>query len=224
MVYPGSKRGIAKYILPIILSGREEGQWYVEPFCGGANTLDKVGGKRIGSDVDWYLIAMFKAIQRGWNPPETVTREDYYEIKKNQDNYDPPVVWFTSVSCSFGAKRWGGYAQNNSGRNYAQTAIKNIQKQVPFVKDVLFVCNEYDKLRFPSGSILYCDPPYKGTIGYGGGFDHERFWEWCRIVAYQGHNIFISEIEAPDDFTVLWEKTISTRMKKNDMSVKRTER
>ena len=32
MVYMGSKRRIAKFILPIILANRTDGQWYVEPF------------------------------------------------------------------------------------------------------------------------------------------------------------------------------------------------
>ena len=35
MKYLGSKNKIAKYILPIILKDRTEGQYYVEPFMGG---------------------------------------------------------------------------------------------------------------------------------------------------------------------------------------------
>lgn len=51
MKYMGSKNRIAKYILPIILKDRKECQWYVEPFVGGCNTIDKVVGNRIGSDI-----------------------------------------------------------------------------------------------------------------------------------------------------------------------------
>ena len=47
MKYMGSKARIAKYILPIILKDRKEGQCYVEPFVGGANMIDKVDGQRI---------------------------------------------------------------------------------------------------------------------------------------------------------------------------------
>lgn len=36
MKYMGSKSRIAKYILPIILKDRKDGQYYVEPFCGGS--------------------------------------------------------------------------------------------------------------------------------------------------------------------------------------------
>ena len=45
MKYMGSKNRIAKHILPIILKDRIENQYYVEPFVGGANMIDKVDGK-----------------------------------------------------------------------------------------------------------------------------------------------------------------------------------
>lgn len=44
MKYMGSKNRYAKEILPLILKDRKENQWYVEPFVGGANVIDKVGG------------------------------------------------------------------------------------------------------------------------------------------------------------------------------------
>jgi len=46
----GSKNRIAKHILPIMLAERKPNQWWVEPFVGGANMIDKVGGNRIGAD------------------------------------------------------------------------------------------------------------------------------------------------------------------------------
>ena len=58
MKYMGSKRRIAKEILPIILKNRKQGQYYVEPFVGGCNIIDKVDGNRIGNDINKYLIAL----------------------------------------------------------------------------------------------------------------------------------------------------------------------
>ncbi len=49
MKYMGSKARYAKSILPIILASRQPDQWYVEPFVGGANVIDKVSGPRIGA-------------------------------------------------------------------------------------------------------------------------------------------------------------------------------
>ena len=56
MKYMGSKNRIAKHILPIMLEHRTEGMTWVEPFVGGANMIDKVEGKRIGADINFYLI------------------------------------------------------------------------------------------------------------------------------------------------------------------------
>ena len=55
MKYMGSKNRIAKEILPIMLKLRGDRTW-VEPFVGGGNMIDKVQGKRIGADINHYLI------------------------------------------------------------------------------------------------------------------------------------------------------------------------
>jgi DNA adenine methylase len=65
MKYMGSKNRIAKHILPIILKDRKEGQWYIEPFVGGFNLIDKVKGNRIAADCNPYITTLFTAIQRG---------------------------------------------------------------------------------------------------------------------------------------------------------------
>lgn len=64
MKYMGSKARHAKELLPIILKDRKPGQWYVEPFVGGANMIDKVDGNRIGggysSAFDCYVAGRFR--------------------------------------------------------------------------------------------------------------------------------------------------------------------
>ena len=64
MKYMGSKTRIANEILPIILKNRKPYQYYVEPFCGGCNIIDKVDGNRIASDKNHYLIEMWKGFNR----------------------------------------------------------------------------------------------------------------------------------------------------------------
>ncbi|MBV5283410.1 MAG: DNA adenine methylase [Paludibacter sp.] len=55
----GSKRRIANDILPIILENIQPDQYYVEPFVGGCNMIDKVKHSlKIGADNNQYLIAM----------------------------------------------------------------------------------------------------------------------------------------------------------------------
>ena len=48
MKYMGSKARFAKDLLQIILKDRTEEQYYVEPFVGGCNIIDKVKGNVSG--------------------------------------------------------------------------------------------------------------------------------------------------------------------------------
>ena len=85
MKYQGSKNKIAKHILPIILKDRKERQWYVEPFMGGGNMIDKVDGLRIGNDLNYHLIEMWRALQNGWVPPDEISEAEYKYLKAAQD-------------------------------------------------------------------------------------------------------------------------------------------
>ena len=213
MQYLGSKNKIAKYLLPIILREREEDEWlekqyYVEPFVGGANMMDKVDGRRIGNDNNFYLISLWKALQSGWKPPLEVSKEEYKDIRSSTDKYSPELVAFVAYLCSFGGKWWGGYASNSRNHNYAAMGGRSLAKQIKRLQDVEFTCNNYWDMDIPDNSLIYCDPPYEGTEKYGfkhleDKFDHDKFWEWCRNKSSEGHTVFISEYNAPDDFEEL---------------------
>ncbi len=209
MKYMGSKNRHAKELLPIILKDRTPGQWYVEPFVGGANMIDKVEGNRIGADIHPHLICLLDAVANGWIPPDSVTEEEYKILQGRQIN--DPMVGFVGFGCSFGGKFFGGYARgkNNNGswRNYASETKRNLLKQAPNLKGILFVCSRYDQLVIPPNSIIYCDPPYAGTTKYAtGAFDHDAYWQWCRNKAIEGHKVFVSEYNAPADWACVWEK------------------
>lgn len=109
MKYMGSKRRIAKEILPIILKDRQEGQWYIEPFCGRCNSLDKVDGKRIGNDVNKYLIALLEEMQREDFSLPFIGEEEYKRMKENQEQYPDWLLGYAGLQLSFGAKWFGGY-------------------------------------------------------------------------------------------------------------------
>lgn len=207
MKYMGSKNRIAKYILPIILKDRKEGQWYVEPFCGGCNLIDKVTGNRIANDANHFLIAMFKALQDGWIPPKEVTEARYKEVKDTYVSNENHIRGYIGFNLSFGGKFWGGYRRDGEGkRDYGLEAYNNIMKQVPNIIGINFYSSDYSELSIPSNSIIYCDPPYKGTTKYESAILHDRFYDWCRTKKAEGHTIFISEYEMPEDFVCVWQK------------------
>ena len=82
----GSKARFAKEILPIILRGRGYTQWYVEPFCGGLGTMDKVDGLRLASDKNKYIIAMWKGLQEGRTRPHEIPKELYDRARTEYNN------------------------------------------------------------------------------------------------------------------------------------------
>ena len=73
-------------------------------------------------------------------------------------------------------------------------------------------------------SLLYIDPPYKGTTKYKDKFDYEKFYEWCRDRHKEGHIIFVSEYEMPDDFKCIWSKEINSSLTKDTGSKKGVEK
>lgn len=102
------------------------------------------------------------------------------------------------------------------GTNYAKTGHNALSKQAPNIKGVVFICSPYDQLPIPQDSIIYCDPPYAGTTKYAaGGFDHATFWQWCRDKVSEGHQVFVSEYNAPDDWTCVWGKKVSANFDSN---------
>lgn len=209
----GSKNRIAKDILPIILHDRQDSQWYVEPFCGGCNTLDKVTGNRIGNDVHYELIEFCKAIANGERPRKQYSEEFYNKVKDHPERYSPKLVGYLGFQLSFGAKWFGGYRKDKIGkRNYPLEAWKNIDKQAPNLKGILFYNLNYWELEIPPNSIIYCDPPYQKTTKYHNeeSFDHTKFWNWCRKMVKQGHKVFVSEYSAPIDWVCIWKKDVVT--------------
>jgi DNA adenine methylase len=220
MKYMGSKERIAKHILPIILKGRKEGQWYVEPFVGGANMIDKVEGNRIGADLNGYLISLLTHCSNGLSEdlPDKITEEEYINIKNNKEDYDDFLVAHCGFNATFGAKWFGGYARPRKLTGYDRDVIcgKNLLvKQMSMLSGVKFECKSYLDLDIPPNSIIYCDPPYAGTTKYKDDFNRDKFWKWCRDKAKEGHQVFISEYNAPDDFECIWSKEIQSGLNTN---------
>ena len=222
MKYMGSKARLAKYILPILNANRRGGggiaQWYVEPFVGGANMIDKVGGLRLGADINPYIIAFFKALQSGWVPKERYTKEDYDYARKNMDA-DPALTGYLLTVLSFRGL-WDGSFVGEGLKEY-KTAFRDYQtesrnlvlKQAPFLKGIEFKVSDYRDLSIPSNSLIYCDPPYLDANGYIEDFDHEAFWAWCREKSDEGHTVFVSEYQAPDDFICVMETPLLNGMR-----------
>jgi len=213
MKYLGSKNRIAKEILPLMLKHRRPDQYWVEPFVGGANLIDKVEGLRIGADANIYLIALLKELQYPdfFDYLPHIGEEKYKEIQHNKDKFPDWLVGYAGFNLSFGAKFFEGYRRDKAGvRDYNNEAQQNLQAQQKGLFGIDFICSDYKGLEIPPNSMIYCDPPYAKSTGYKNSIDHAEFWQWCRDKQEEGHDVFISEYEAPEDFICIWQKPLNS--------------
>lgn len=147
----GSKNRYAKQLLPIILANRDADQWYVEPFVGGANMIDKVDGNRIGADLNPYLIQALVSIRDNLNElhksNEDFTEAQYRELRKIDDYKHK---WYAGFAFSYSGKWLGGWRRDGDGkRDYVAESYRNAEKQSPNLAGIKLICSGYNALDIP---------------------------------------------------------------------------
>lgn len=216
MPYQGSKHKLSKTICELITEHKEDYQTvYYEPFCGSGAVISKVQGfdTRIASDGNKDLICLWQALQRGWTPPPSVTREEYEAYRQTPEAMSPELRCYIGTFCSFAGKRWAGYASNGKGTGTQKTesTYRSLLKTFEGLKNVWFIHADYSLMN-PQNSFIYCDPPYIGTQKYKGlaDFDHDKFWNTVQRWSKNGNTILVSEITAPstDNIRTVWSKPI----------------
>lgn len=224
MMYLGGKARLAKKLLPMMLPHRLAKQWWVEPFVGGGGMFDKVVGPKLGADIDRYAIEALIAVRDRAHdlPPNNqyFTEEDYRKLRIDDSCW---FKGFAGFAYSFGGKWMGGWSRNNDGRDYVAVAYRNAQAQAPKLAGSILLVTDYRSLSLPPCSLIYCDPPYRGTTGYTHKFDHDVFWEWCRSRAEEGHTLFVSEYAAPTDFVSIWNAEYRADMRRGGSRTVETE-
>jgi DNA adenine methylase len=146
MHYFGGKYRIADKIADFINPLFKPNQYYVEPFVGGASILTKITNPlRIASDANETLITMWKALANGWTPPNFVSENEYAEIKEKNDKNDP-LTAFVGFGCSYSGKWFGGYARDDTTRNYAMNAANSLYKKNKCLVNVEWQCGDYKNI------------------------------------------------------------------------------
>lgn len=174
---------------------------------------------KIGTDIHKYLIALLNHVQKTTNDlPNTITEAEYNAVRINPDAYPDWYVGLVGF-CTFGAKWFGGYprgfkADGVTTRDITNEAIRNIKKQAPKLKGIIFACRDYWKIGV-GGMVIYCDPPYRDTTKYAtGSFDYEKFYSWCKNMAKR-NVVLISEYWMPDDgFECIWQGNLKCTLDK----------
>ena len=217
MVYMGSKNRIAKYLLPFLTKYLTPDRWYVEPFAGGLNMMDKVNHPlRLASDKNNYIIAMFKYLTDGGTFDTLPNQEEFVRCRKifnkigftlDIDYYVAYIGWVGAIASRVGKFYLGSSCiKGAEGRNFLEEHRRNLLRQLPNLQGIIWAAGDYDKIDIPNNSVIYCDPPYAGTTKYKASkvFDHGAFFEWCRTKTYKGNDVLVSEYTAPSDFKAIW--------------------
>ncbi len=85
------------------------------------------------------------------------------------------------------------------------------------LEQLSFSTADYRQVLIKKDSVVYCDPPYKGTSTYSKTpFDYDAFYDWA---LKSSHPVFISEYDMPGEF-----KEIAWKDKKQKLCATKTRR
>lgn len=227
MVYQGSKRKYARYIVPILQEKIDEVQApvFYDVMCGGCHIIQNIKApKRIASDLNKDLIDLYKySLRDDAVFPEKITREEWDAAKNKtmEESWKRALVCFFA---SYSARGFSGGYCLNSDRDYYNERLRDFKKQIPFLSEIEFLSKDYLNQDFVDGSVIYIDPPYLNTKRYdiNKKFDYNAFWNKVRKDSEKNY-VFVSEQVAPDDFKIIWEKT-TTRNCFGSKTTKATEK
>lgn len=231
MKYPGSKNRHGKQILSAILASVSCVTRWTEPFFGGGGMAQHTPASwmRRGYEINPFIVDMFNYAIGGGNFPDAITEDDYLAAKKDSANHGrlsferSAHVGFIGVGCSFAGKWFGGYARG-AGRNYCLESKRNIEKQAKSLIGFDLRRGSYISTDVARGEVIYCDPPYRGTTGYGGTFDSDAFFQVAKEWSIFGAHVFVSEYSAPDGWVSVWEKPVNSSLDKNTGGKKAVEK
>jgi site-specific DNA-adenine methylase len=220
MKYLGGKHNIGKEIAAFMVKKCEgkcdpvDVKGYLEPFCGSLGVFkqmtDKGYKKYIASDIQPDLIEMWKELQDDkLKFPKEINEKKWFKLR---DSKKPSALRAVAgFGMSFGGEFFQGYAQKyagTSGRDFYGEVKRSLNKIKPKIdySNVKFYNKSYKKWN-PTNMLIYCDPPYKDTVGYSAteGFNHDEFWDTMREWSKNNY-VFISEEAAPKDFKCVWKR------------------
>jgi site-specific DNA-adenine methylase len=86
--------------------------------------------------------------------------------------------------------------RNHGGKRFDLQSLESLER-LQSLESLERLQSDYLSVPIPKGSIVYCDPPYRGTAEYLHEFDAERFDNWAREADFP---VYISEYSMPKDF------------------------
>lgn len=221
MRYQGGKGRLAPMLAEQIERAMEEaGVGCMEDrFCGGLAVALACHRRRLRvravEDGNPALIACYRAVAEGWEPPSRLSPEDYRAIKERADTADPMTA-FALGFCSYAGKwaagrlpddlRWPG--------DTARYAAAKARAELLAARPMLTECEvrEGDCLGPCPGGLLYADIPYEGTTGYRGAPPWNRRTGLAALAQRASEGpVLVSECVMPEPWREVWAWTHTRR-------------
>lgn len=215
MRYLGGKTQIATELARVVNEYRLPGQPFLDPFCGSLAMGKALGGAGICSDIHPALIVLYQAIEDGWCPPSTLSKQEWERAKHLPDTN--PLKGFAGFGCSFRGLYFqsygGGYVGpvSNPGAQAARMVLLRDVKCL-VSRGVKFRHQSFFDIQPSADYFLYLDPPYKGTTAYKDtpvfpyALFYDRVYEWAQFGP-----VCVSEYCFPLG-AVVWEKSRARKL------------
>lgn len=208
----GGKRRLAKHLLPLF--GPHE--CYVEPFCGAAALffLKAPAKAEVINDINGDLVNLYRVIQHHL---DEFVRQFRWSLVSRQLwqwlNATPPqtltdiqraVRFFYLQKLGFGGKVEGrtfgtsttGGPRLNLLRVEEELSQAHLRLSSATIEHLSWdeCIRRYDRPH----TLLYCDPPYWGTEGYGVGFGLEQYDKMAELAKSISGRMIISVNDIPE--------------------------
>lgn len=134
------------------------------------------------------------------------------EVYKKMQDFMPLPIDYTDIALQLSmCKKVGIFSLlDRSGGSFSDlehlkrarrvASLAALHSRVEVGKNLVILQRDYRDVEIPHDAVIYCDPPYIGTVGYNVKFYHEEFYNWIKE---QRAPVYISEYTMPKDFKKL---------------------
>jgi DNA adenine methylase len=198
---------------------------YCEPFCGMLGVYRHIPDlfneqkpklQYKAGDANKSVVAMWKAAQKGWKPPNSTTTAEYSKLK--YDKQVSALKGFIGHQYSFGGQFFQGFIGKYGKKKSSVVSAKRVVDISKETKNVTFSPGNYTQFSPLKNFVIYCDPPYAKFSQYYDEhqkkipFSHGQFWGWCRKMS-KNNIVFVSEYTAPKDFKPIFKMKHSSNIR-----------
>ena len=215
MRYLGGKKRISKWVAShlLVLPHKKK---YIEPFVGAGSVFELVAPafqEAQANDLHPDLILLWQAIASGWIPPDLISKDEYLRLR---DEAPSALRGFAGFGSSYSGVFFAGYCHRPYHkthdiyeRAYSLAAKDSLLKAKMAFANATITNLDYREVKVDENCLVYCDPPYRDTVGYKGtpAFDSDVFWAVAKTWTQTGATVVVSEASAPPEWAILAEQT-----------------